>query len=158
MSVSEPVSIFTVEPLAVLPNKPVLAGLPAAVASSASLMCKLLMVWQPPSKVPAKSVIGTQMWSSMSRSASRVTVVTSPNVPPFTCLANHARPLALLMVAGVLYAAHYHLGIWLIPLTWQNIAFLCGAVVLAAFVITFFSAVFAVNRYIRMKTADLYYV
>ena len=66
--------------------------------------------------------------------------------------------LALLMVGGVLYAAHYHLGIWLIPLTWQNIAFLCGAVVLAAFVITFFSAVFAVNRYIRMKTADLYYV
>ena len=66
--------------------------------------------------------------------------------------------LALLMIAGILYGAHEHLGIWLIPLTWQNLVFLGGAVVVAAFVITFFSAVFAVNRYIRMKTSDLYYV
>ena len=66
--------------------------------------------------------------------------------------------LALLMIAGILYGAHEHLGIWLIPLTWQNLVFLGGAVVVAAFVITFFSAVFAVNRYIRMKTSELYYV
>ena len=66
--------------------------------------------------------------------------------------------LALLMVSGIVYGAHYQLGIWLIPLTWQNGLYIGGVVVLAAFVITFFSAVFAVNRYIRMKTGELYYV
>jgi len=69
-----------------------------------------------------------------------------------------AAMLALLMVAGILYAAYYHLGFWLMPLTWQNLVFLAGVVIASAFVITFFSAVFAVNRYIRMKTSDLYFV
>ena len=65
---------------------------------------------------------------------------------------------ALAVLSGVVYFVENRLGVLLFPLTWQNVAFLCGAVVLAAFVITFFSAVFAVNRYIRMKTEELYYV
>ena len=85
-------------------------------------------------------------------------IIKGPIVRKTVALGMVAALLALLMIAGVLYAAHYHLGFWLIPLTWPNLAFLAGTVVLAAFVITFFSAVFAVNRYIRMKTSDLYYV
>lgn len=65
---------------------------------------------------------------------------------------------ALIMIAGIVYAAFYHLGFWMFPLTWQNLTFLGVVVIVAALFITFFSSVFAVNRYIRMKTGDLYYV
>ena len=85
-------------------------------------------------------------------------IIKGPIVRKTVGLGMIAALLALLMIAGILYAAHYHLGFWMIPLTWQNLVFLCGVVIVAAFVITFFSAVFAVNRYIRMKTSDLYYV
>ncbi len=85
-------------------------------------------------------------------------IIKGPIVRKTVGLGFMAAVLALLMIAGIIYAAYYQLGFWLIPLTWQNIVFLCGVVLLAAFVITFFSAIFAVNRYIRMKTSDLYYV
>lgn len=85
-------------------------------------------------------------------------VIKGPIVRKTVLLGMVAALIALLMIAGILYAAFYHLGFWLFPLTWQNIAFLTGTVVVAALIITFFSAVFAVNRYIRMKTSDLYYV
>jgi len=85
-------------------------------------------------------------------------IIKGPIVWKTVLLGMIAALLALMMIAGIMYAAHEHLGIWLIPMTWQNLAFLAGVVVLAAFVITFFSAVFAENRYIRMKTSDLYYV
>ena len=85
-------------------------------------------------------------------------VIKGPIVRKTIGLGMVAAILALMLIAGILYVAHEHLGFWLFPLTWQNLTFLCGVVVLAALIITFFSAVFAVNRYIRMKTSDLYYV
>ncbi len=85
-------------------------------------------------------------------------IIKGPIVWKTVLLGIIAAMMALAMIAGILYAAHEHLGIWLIPMTWQNLAFLTGVVVVAAFVITFFSSVFAVNKYIRMKTSDLYYV
>ena len=85
-------------------------------------------------------------------------IIKGPIVRKTVCLGMLSALLALLMVSGIVYGAHYQLGIWLIPLTWQNGLYIGGVVVLAAFVITFFSAVFAVNRYIRMKTGELYYV
>ena len=85
-------------------------------------------------------------------------IIKGPIVRKTVLLGVIAAIIALLMIAGVLYAAYYQLGFWLFPLTWQNLTFLAGVVLVAALIITFFSAVFAVNRYIRMKTSDLYYV
>jgi len=85
-------------------------------------------------------------------------IIKGPIVRETILLGLVAALLALLMIGGILYAAFYHLGFWPFPLTWQNIVFLCGAVVVAALIITFFASVFTVNRYIRMKTSDLYYV
>lgn len=66
--------------------------------------------------------------------------------------------LALVLLAGVMYYVHYALGFWVLLLTWQNIAIVCGAVILTGLILTFFASVFAVNRYIRMKADDLYFV
>lgn len=85
-------------------------------------------------------------------------IIKGPIVRRTILLGLVAALLALLMVAGVVYAAYEQLGLWLFPITWQNVAFICVVVVVSALLITFFSAVFAVNRYIRMKTSDLYYV
>lgn len=85
-------------------------------------------------------------------------IIKGPIVWKTVALGMIAALLALLMIAGILYGAHHQLGFWMIPLTWQNLTFTTAVVVIAAFLITFFSAVFAVNRYIRMKTSDLYYV
>ncbi|MBQ9339213.1 MAG: permease-like cell division protein FtsX [Paludibacteraceae bacterium] len=66
--------------------------------------------------------------------------------------------IALVFLSGVLYYVHYSLGFWALPLTWVNIAVVCGVVILSGIILTFFASVFAVNRYIRMKTDDLYFV
>jgi len=85
-------------------------------------------------------------------------IIKGPIVRRTVWLGFIAAIIALVCIAGILYAAYYHLGFWLFPLTWQNIAFLAATVLIAALMITFFASVFAVNRYIRMKTSDLYYV
>ena len=66
--------------------------------------------------------------------------------------------LALGLVAGALCYVHYSLGFWFFPLTWQNICMVCVAVMGVGLLLTFLSSVFAVNRYIRMKADDLYFV
>lgn len=66
--------------------------------------------------------------------------------------------LALLLVAAVVYYVFNSFGFWLFPLTWQNIAFVSGVTILMGLLLTFFAAVFAVNRYIRLRTDDLYFV
>lgn len=65
---------------------------------------------------------------------------------------------ALLLLAAAVYLVFYQYGFWLFPLVWQNILMVSATVVIAGILITFFSSIFAVNRYIRMKTDDLYYV
>ena len=66
--------------------------------------------------------------------------------------------MALLMIAGVVYLAFYRFGFWLFPIQWTNIGLIAAVVIVAGLLITFFSAVFAVNRYIRMKIDDLYVI
>ncbi len=66
--------------------------------------------------------------------------------------------LALALLAAVVYYCHYSLGLWLLPLTWQNVAIVSAVVILSGLLFTFFASVFAVNKYIRMKTDDLYFV
>ena len=66
--------------------------------------------------------------------------------------------LALLMIAGVVYLAFYRFGFWLFPIQWEYISLIAIVVITAGLLITFFSTVFAVNRYIRMKVDDLYFI
>ena len=66
--------------------------------------------------------------------------------------------LALLMIAGVVYLAFYRFGFWLFPIQWEYICLIAAVVIAAGLLITFFSTVFAVNRYIRMKVDDLYFI
>ena len=66
--------------------------------------------------------------------------------------------MALLMIAGVVYLAFYRFGFWLFPIQWTNIGLIAAVVIVAGLLITFFSAVFAVNRYIRMRVDDLYFI
>ena len=66
--------------------------------------------------------------------------------------------LALLMIAAVVYLAFYRFGFWLFPIQWEYISLIAIVVITAGLLITFFSTVFAVNRYIRMKVDDLYFI
>lgn len=66
--------------------------------------------------------------------------------------------LAMLLLAGAVYFVFYRFGFWLFQLNCQNIVMVCATVVVTGILITFFSSVFTVNKYIRMKLDDLYYV
>ena len=66
--------------------------------------------------------------------------------------------LALVILGAAVFYVHYSLGFWIFPLTWQNIGFVCAVVIGIGLLLTFLASVFAVNRYIRMKADDLYYV
>ncbi len=66
--------------------------------------------------------------------------------------------LALCLLVGVFYYCHSQLGILMFPLTLTNIGIVCSVVVLSGIIITGFAALIASNKYIRMKTDDLYYV
>ncbi len=69
-----------------------------------------------------------------------------------------AAVLALAVLAGAIYYCRVYLGIILLPLTKWNIGIVCGIVLVSGIFITGFAAWIATNRYIRMKTDDLYYV
>lgn len=66
--------------------------------------------------------------------------------------------LALLLLGAVLWYCKAYLSLTLIAFTWQNVALVAAVVVLSGIIITLFASVFATNRYIRMKTNDLYFV
>lgn len=66
--------------------------------------------------------------------------------------------LALLVLAGALIYCRERLNITLLLLTPQNMAIVAGVVVVCGVLITLLASVFAANRYIRMKTDDLYYI
>ena len=68
----------------------------------------------------------------------------------------NAALLALLGIAGAVYYVNVHMGVLLFALTWQNIAFVAGTVVLSGVLITLFASLFATGRYIRMKTDTMY--
>lgn len=66
--------------------------------------------------------------------------------------------VALCLLAAVIFYVQSAFGIGLIIYTWQNAAIVSGSVLLSGILITLFASVFAANRYIRMKTDDLYYI
>ncbi len=64
--------------------------------------------------------------------------------------------LALAAIACVYYYVNVHMSVQLFPLSWQNVAFVVGVVILTGVVITFIASMFATGRYIRMKTDSMY--
>lgn len=66
--------------------------------------------------------------------------------------------LALGAIAGVVYYCQRNLGITILPYTWQNISMVSLTVLFFGLFITFIASFFAANRFIRMKTNDLYYI
>ncbi len=65
---------------------------------------------------------------------------------------------ALILLAGSIYYCQVQLNVILFPLNYMNIGFICTIVLVTGILITGFAALGATNKFIRMKTDDLYYV
>jgi len=64
--------------------------------------------------------------------------------------------LALGAVSAVYYYVNVHMGVQLFPLTWQNMLFVSGVIILIGLTITILASLFATGRYIRMKSNTMY--
>ncbi len=65
---------------------------------------------------------------------------------------------ALILLAGSIYYCQVQLNVILFPLNYTNIGFICTVVLVTGILITGFAALGATNKFIRMKTDDLYYI
>ena len=63
---------------------------------------------------------------------------------------------ALAVLSGMVYYVQFRMGLLLMPLTWQNIAIVCGIVLCSGLLITLFASLIATGKYIRMDNNSLY--
>ncbi len=85
-------------------------------------------------------------------------VIKAPIVKRNVLMGFVAGLIAIGLLAAAIAYLHYNLALNLMMLTWQNIAIVSGVVLVTGILITLLASVFASNRYIRMRTNDLYYV
>jgi len=64
--------------------------------------------------------------------------------------------VALAILSAVVYYVEFKMGLLLFPLTWQNITFVSAVVLCSGILITWFAALIATGRYIRMDNNSLY--
>ena len=64
--------------------------------------------------------------------------------------------VALIVLSGLVYYVEYEMGLFLFPITWQNISFVCAVVLGSGLLITLFASLIATGRYIRMDNNSLY--
>lgn len=64
--------------------------------------------------------------------------------------------VALIVLSGLVYYVEYEMGLFLFPITWMNVAFVCGVVLGSGLLITLFASLIATGRYIRMDNNSLY--
>ena len=64
--------------------------------------------------------------------------------------------VALIVLSGLVYYVEFEMGLFLFPITWQNIAFVCAVVLGSGLLITLFASLIATGRYIRMDNNSLY--
>lgn len=83
-------------------------------------------------------------------------VIRAPFIRRNVRMGVEAALLSLVVIAGLLFFAFRKLGVLLFDLTWQNLAFIAAVVCASGIVITFFAALFATGRYVRMKTDKMY--
>ena len=58
--------------------------------------------------------------------------------------------VALIVLSGLVYYVEFEMGLFLFPITWLNVAFVCGVVLGSGLLITLFASLSATGRYIRM--------
>ena len=63
---------------------------------------------------------------------------------------------ALVVLSGLVYYVQYRMGMMLFPMSWQNIALVCGVVLCSGLLITLFASLIATGKYIRMDNNSLY--
>ena len=64
--------------------------------------------------------------------------------------------VALIVLSGLVYYIEFEMGLFLFPITWLNVAFVCGVVLGSGLLITLFASLIATGRYIRMDNNSLY--
>ena len=64
--------------------------------------------------------------------------------------------VALIVLSGLVYYVEFEMGLFLFPITWINVAFVCGVVLGSGLLITLFASLIATGRYIRMDNNSLY--
>lgn len=64
--------------------------------------------------------------------------------------------VALALLAAMVYYVEHKMGMWLFPLTWQNISLIAGIVLVSGMLITLFASLIATGRYIHMDNNSLY--
>jgi len=94
--------------------------------------------------------------NTMTLVGAKASMIKAPIVRRSMGIGFSAGILALSGLAGAMWYVNYKLGVLLFPLTWQNIAFVCGIVLLTGLMITLFASLFATGRYIRMRTDVMY--
>ncbi|MGM9837967.1 MAG: cell division protein FtsX [Paludibacteraceae bacterium] len=82
--------------------------------------------------------------------------IRSPFVARYIFMGTLAAVLAMVMVAGAVYYVNIHFGILLFPLTWQNIVFVTGVMLVTGILLTLVSSLAATGKYIRMSTDTMY--
>ena len=64
--------------------------------------------------------------------------------------------VALIVLSGLVYYVEFEMGLFLFPITWMNVTFVCGVVLGSGLLITLFASLIATGRYIRMDNNSLY--
>ena len=64
--------------------------------------------------------------------------------------------VALIVLSGLVYYVEFEMGLFLFPITWMNVVFVCGVVLGSGLLITLFASLIATGRYIRMDNNSLY--
>lgn len=64
--------------------------------------------------------------------------------------------VALIVLSGLVYYVEFEMGLFLFPITWMNVAFVCSVVLGSGLLITIFASLIATGRYIRMDNNSLY--
>ncbi len=82
--------------------------------------------------------------------------IKSPFIKRYLLIGTIAALLAMAVVAGVVYYIDIRLGILLFTLTWQNIGFIAGVILLSGVLITLISSLIATSRYVRMSLDTMY--
>lgn len=83
-------------------------------------------------------------------------VTRRPFVRKNMCIGLLAGIAALVIISGLVYYVQIEMGMLLFPMTWQNIAMVCGIVIGSGLLITLFASLIATGKYIRMDNNSLY--
>ena len=124
-----------------------IAAILLLVAVSLILNTIRLQVYSRRFLINTMKLVGAKSWS-----------IKSPIVGCNLLIGFVASVIAMILLVGLLLYAKSNLGIVVVDMNWQNMLIVFAVLALCGLVIMFVSSLVATNRYIRMKTNDLYFV